>query len=245
LPALLLAASFLGLALALVFVNKASARRTSFLEVALILFAVITFLLAMPLYFAPVYKYGIVTAFAAIVAILSAGVRVRWLNAFAIIFLAVAVIYILDPFWGNAWLTLASDRVSLAGTNGNGGFGNPFILGTSDVRTSGVLHATKFLFNDRDGNVSPLLRRCVRFYNYFVVDPALYDFARIDNPEIVTFGYCSRAWIIGLLYIEGLIILFLLVTFILAVLALIVRFRKLRFEPIELEVRGVEPGIVY
>jgi hypothetical protein len=119
------------------------------------------------------------------------------------------------------------------------------MVGVSDTRTSGVLHTSDTLFDDRDGVLNPTMRRCITFYNYFVVDPQLYDFARIDNPEIVTFGYCSRAWIIGQIYIEGLIILFLLVTFILAVLALIVRFRKLRFDPIELEVRGVEPGIVY
>jgi hypothetical protein len=239
LPALLLAASLLSLALALVFVNKASARRSSFLERALIVLAVITFFLALPLYFSVVYKYGLVTAFAAIVAILTAGVRVRWLNVFAIVFLAIAVIFVVDPFYGNAWLTLTSDRIHYSPNNAD-------ILGTTDVRTSGVLHASNFLFADWEAqNVNPLLGRCVTFYNYFAIDRELYDFDRSDNREIHTFGYCSRAWIIGQIYIEGLIILFLIVTFIVAVLALIVRFRKLRFEPIELEIRDVAPGIVY
>lgn len=235
LPAILLASSLSALGLALVFANKSSPRRYSFLERTLITFAVISVLLILPVFFSPLYKYAEVVVLASVIAVITAAVRVRWLNLFAIIVLAVTVIYIFDPFYGNALLTLAYNR-QFAGTQY---FLNPTDMtsGTPDVETSGLLHATAQLhMNHRQALQT---RACVTFYDYFVVDQSLLDLDRRDLAENTTFGYCSRAYVIALLFFEGIASIFVLLQFVVALLAIIVRFRKQKFDPIELEVMAV------
>lgn len=227
------------LALALVFANKSSARVFSLLERVLIACAVLSIFLVFPVFFSHLYKYAEVVVFASIVSVFTASVRVRWLNIFCIAVLAITVIYIFDPFYGNAFLTLAYQRQY----NGTQLFSTPetdssfFIHGQQDPATSGLFHTTAQLyFNSRQ---TMEVQACTTFYDYFFLDTNLLDIGRTDNPEIVTFGYCSRAYVIALLYFEAFVALFVLLQFVLAMLALIVRFRKTRFDPIELEVRQI------
>jgi hypothetical protein len=235
LPAILLLSTLSALALALVFANKSSPRRYSFLERILIVFAVISILLVLPVFFSPLYKYAEVVVVASLVAIITAAVRVRWLNIFAIIVLAITVIYIFDPFYGNAWITLAHGRIfntdlrltNTLGTN----------LGMVDQAQSGILHSTAQLWMNHTDAV--LVGACTTFYDYFRSDLALVDLDRSDFRERTTFGYCSRAFIIALLFFEGFVAIFVLLQLVIAMLALIVRFRKQRFDPIELEVMAV------
>eukprot|EP01003_Olkasia_polycarbonata_P001084 NODE_1225_length_577_cov_446.782197_g1151_i0.p1 GENE.NODE_1225_length_577_cov_446.782197_g1151_i0~~NODE_1225_length_577_cov_446.782197_g1151_i0.p1 ORF type:complete len:112 (+),score=29.89 NODE_1225_length_577_cov_446.782197_g1151_i0:27-338(+) len=82
-------------------------------------------------------------------------------------------------------------------------------------------------------------RSCTDFYNYFLLDRGLQDVVRKDNPEVDTFGYCSRAWIFALLLFMGILMIFALIAFVLLVVGLIIRFREDRgYDPIELEVRA-------
>jgi len=111
------------------------------------------------------------------------------------------------------------------------------IHGTTDPATSGLFHSTAQLFFNSQQTLA--VQTCTTFYDYFILDRDLLDGWRIDNPEIVTFGYCSRAYVIALLYFEAFVALFVLLQFVLSMLALIVRFRKQRFDPIELEVRQI------
>jgi len=247
LPAILLASSLSALGLALIFANKSSPRRYSFLERTLILFAVLSVFLILPVFFSPLYKYAEVVVLASVVAIITAAIRVRWLNIFAIVILAVTVIYIFDPFYGNAFLTLAYNR-QFSGINGQTVGtnlipnppvvnGQPDLIGEPDVETSGILHATAQMHMNSSYTLS--IASCTTFYDYFTVDQSLLDLDRRDLKENVTFGYCSRAYIIALLFFEGFASIFVLLQLIVALLAIIVRFRKQKFDPIELEVMAV------
>jgi hypothetical protein len=79
---------------------------------------------------------------------------------------------------------------------------------------------------------------CTRYYDYFALDPQLIDTDRRFNPWIPTFGLCSRPWLVSLLIVSAFITAIALILFILLLFALILRFRKLYYAPIELEVRG-------
>eukprot|EP00999_Lentomonas_sp_LEN2_P003109 NODE_95_length_2339_cov_140.324593_g74_i0.p1 GENE.NODE_95_length_2339_cov_140.324593_g74_i0~~NODE_95_length_2339_cov_140.324593_g74_i0.p1 ORF type:complete len:725 (+),score=202.27 NODE_95_length_2339_cov_140.324593_g74_i0:58-2232(+) len=221
LPIALLLATLLALSLVLVFANKASARTYSFIERALITFSVLSILLSCLVFFSPAFKYGVIAVVASLVAILTAAARLRWLNLFAIVVLGVAVLYMFDPFYGNFWFTAASNR---------------FENGNVNAETSGILHTIGANWRSVTS-----LGSCTKFYDYFMLDTQLTSYG-YDNPMDTTFGLCSRSWTLFLLFVAGFLVIFLLLAFILSMLALIVRFRKQRFEPIELEVRGVQPG---
>jgi hypothetical protein len=235
LPAILLLSTLSALALALVFANKSSPRRYSFLERILVVFAVISILLVLPVFFSPLYKYAEVVVLASLVAIIAAAVRVRWLNVFAIIVLAITVVYIFDPFYGNAFLTLAHGRVFSMDLRFWNTLGSTF--GQTDPAQSGILHSTAQLHMNHVDAVA--VGACTTFYDYFRTDLTLLDLDRRDFVQRNTFGYCSRAFVIALLFFEGFVAIFVLLQLVIAMLALIVRFRKQRFDPIELEVMAV------
>eukprot|EP01006_Ploeotia_vitrea_P014820 TRINITY_DN4061_c0_g1_i1.p1 TRINITY_DN4061_c0_g1~~TRINITY_DN4061_c0_g1_i1.p1 ORF type:complete len:762 (+),score=111.87 TRINITY_DN4061_c0_g1_i1:80-2365(+) len=229
LPAALLLGTLLTVAFALVFANKVNATPLTTLERVLLVGGLILALLATPLFFSPAYKYGIAVVFAALIIILNAATRVRWLNMLAVVVIFVVLLYLVDPFSGNAFGSFASGRHEPHGI--------------PDYETSGV-----FSTIGRNWKTSALTagqRYCTRFYDYFQLDPMLRDVDRVDNPYISTFGYCSRNWILALLFFAGFILILLLILFILTLLALILRFRKARFEPIELEVLNAEEAYEY
>jgi hypothetical protein len=232
LPTAFLLATFLALAVALVYANKAAIRVFTWVERFIIFFAVILSLLACPLYFSPLYKYGGVIALIAFWAIITAATRVRWINAVAIAALLFLHIYLYDPFHGSAYFNLAYWRVWVD---------SPF-AGNTDYRSNGILHTTRMMFpNVTTTNEA---QWCTRYYDYFLEDPALKDYDRLDNPLRTTFGYCSRGWVMALYLLSGFIFIASLLLLVLVIMALINRFRKEILEPVELEVRAV-PDMAY
>jgi hypothetical protein len=221
-PAAFLIGTLASLALALVFTSKASVRMFSLLEKMIIAMGIIVTIVSCALYFSPVYKYGIVFSLAAIIAIIASAARVRWVTVLALIAVGISIWYLLDPWHGNDYLTLAYWRLS----NGN-----------PDPRTAGLFHSLGNLFPGRTQLTDLTINQCVIYYNYFALDPLLQDQTRFNNPNVTTFGYCTRGWITCLLVLAGVLWTSLVFLFALLVLALILRFRKDRSAPIELEVR--------
>jgi cell division protein FtsW (lipid II flippase) len=194
----------------------------SLLEKMIIAVGVIVVLVSCALYFSPVYKYGIVFSISAIIAIIASAARVRWITVLALVAVGISAWYLLDPWHGNDYLTLSYWRLA----NGN-----------PDPRTAGLFHSLGNLFPARDQIRDVAVNQCVIYYGYFILDPLLQDENRFNNPEVTTFGYCTRGWITALLVLAGVLWASLVFLFALLVLALILRFRKDRSAPIELEVR--------
>jgi len=187
--------------------------------------AVLAILFCLPTFFSPGYKYGMVITIVALIVFLSASVRYRWLNIVALIAFIVLEIYIFDPFNGNDYFNLSLWR-------------RP--TGRTAYQTSGMIHFYRWMWHDAAGVAENAdLQRCTYYYNYFRLDPLLQDRERYHNPAITTFGYCGRNWNLALLVFSGIEIILGLLLFILTLMALVLRFRKLHFEPIELEVRAL------
>jgi len=228
LPAMFLLATFLALAVALVYANKAAIRVFTWVERFIIFFAVILSLLACPLYFSPLYKYGGVIALIGFWAIITAATRVRWINAIAIGALIFLQIYLYDPFHGSAYFNLAYWRIWVDSPH----------AGMTDPRSNGILHTTRMMFPNV--TTTNQIQWCTRYYDYFLEDPQTKDFDRLDNPLRTTFGYCSRGWVMALYLLSGFIFIASMLLLVLVIMALINRFRKEILEPVELEVRAVE-----
>lgn len=225
LPTELMFGTFACLAFCLAFAARSKhAHEFSITERIMVGVAVLTILFAVPLFFAPIYKYGVVVAIVSLFAIITASARVRGLNIVCVLLQVLALLYLFDPMHGNHLLNTSSGRLS---------------DGTIDAQTMGVLHSTAKMFKSV-GDVQTN-QYCQKFYQYFTFDPLVRDFDRFDNPEVTTFGYCSRAWVVALFLFEGAILMLLLVQFVLDMLALIVRFKAPSFDPVQLEVQGKQP----
>jgi hypothetical protein len=213
LPAMLLLASHLGLALVLVFAAKATPRTFSKLEIMMMLLALAISYLAMPLYFAPVWKYGIWIIFAQLVVFLTATARIHWLNVLCLVVQFITLVYVFDPFHGNAYLTLSNYRI----------WGNPNAAG-DDVMSSGLLHSITKSWHTNV--LTDTQQWCTNFYDYFLLDPTLRDVERYDNSAISTFGYCSRGWSTALMIFSFFLMTGLLIQIILVLLGLFFRFHS-------------------
>jgi hypothetical protein len=211
LPATLLLASHLGLALVMVFASKATPRYFSKLELLMMLVAIIVSYLAMPLFFSPNWKYPVFIIFAQLFVFLTASARIRWLNVACVVIQLGILLYVFDPFHGNAFLTTSSNR---------------FPDGTDDVMTSGLLHSITKSWHSVDQ--ARMQRWCTTFYDYFAFDPILRDFERRDNPQVFTFGYCSRAFGNALLLLSGGVMAGVLIQLILSLLGIFFRFHHER-----------------
>jgi hypothetical protein len=211
LPTELMLASFLGLAIVLAFAARARDAHIYFwIERIMIFVGILIILFAITLFFAPVYKYGVVLVIAALVSILTAAARVTWLNGLCILLLIITIFYMFDFVHGNFLLNVSSDR-NLSD-------------GIVDSQTSGILHATRRMYIDQREVQS--FRYCTNYYRYFRFDPQLRD-ARIDNPEVTTFGYCSRAWVLALYLFEAAAMNLAILQFFLALLCLAIRGARL------------------
>jgi hypothetical protein len=206
LPTELLFATFVSLAICLAFAARSThTHEFSVIERCMIGAAVLTILFAATLFFAPVWKYGVVTVTVSLVAILAASARVRVLNGACIFLQVLALLYLFDFVHGNAYLGVPMSRTE---------------QGIIDSSTMGVLHTTAKYFKSiadvsSQGN-------CVKYYRYFAWDPNVRD-TRFDNPEVTTFGYCSRAWTVALYLFEGAVLDLVLLQMVLQILCLISR----------------------
>jgi hypothetical protein len=215
LPTYMLILSLGGLAIVLVFANKASNRSYNPIEQAMIVVAIMIIILSLSFYFSPMYKFGVLCVIAALIVILSAAARIFALNAWALVIIILALLFMVDPFPANEWLNFTSFR-------------NP-ANGAIVPDAAGFLWAIEYHWsNDAE--------QCVRYYDYFRLDNQLRDVDRFDNPEITTFGYCERGWIIALLVFAVVVIILLVLLFFLTLIALLLRFRKIAPAPVALEV---------
>eukprot|EP00997_Jenningsia_sp_PLL12_P002718 NODE_147_length_2365_cov_63.015544_g128_i0.p1 GENE.NODE_147_length_2365_cov_63.015544_g128_i0~~NODE_147_length_2365_cov_63.015544_g128_i0.p1 ORF type:complete len:543 (+),score=141.36 NODE_147_length_2365_cov_63.015544_g128_i0:536-2164(+) len=217
-PAMLLVATLATLSLAIVFASKATPRSFSKLEYCMILVAIVTIALALPLFFAPVYKYGIWLVMVQMLVILTAAARIKWLAIVCVLVQVITLFYVFDPFHGNAFLNLASNRHLMGAPD-------------TDLETSGLLHAVAKSW--RTPMTVSQQNYCTNFYDWFKYDTMLRDLDRWDNPEITTFGYCSRGWVTALLFFAGFAIICVMLQLVLDLLGLFFRFHH---DKVELEV---------
>jgi len=198
LPAGLLAATFLGLAFTLFFAKRMNALNPlSAYERTMMALSLLAVILSWPLYFSPMYKYGLVFIWVALFTIVAALAGLKRLVVIALVLQVIVLIYIFDPFGGNEILNLAYHRVDRLN-----GFGY-----------SGVFLSVRNLWNDTSSDsFQDALDypgwRCVDFYDgYFLRDPMTEDRERLHDPMRSTYGYCGREWIAVLLYLSGVITL--------------------------------------
>jgi hypothetical protein len=231
LPAKLLALTLILLAFVIVFASRGTTRAHSLVERAMIAVGVLVVIFALPNFFSPAYKYGIVMVLVGVIAILSAAERNRWLNILAIIAIIIGLFYLFDPFHGwNDVLSFSSFRYE------DNGF--------RDDESSGILHFIGYkhwrnitIVNGRDNF-------CVDYYDYFRLDPQLRDI-RHENPLVTTFGYCGRGWTTALLIFEAILCFLTILLLVLALIAFFLRFAVESFEPIELALeQNFTPGAV-
>jgi hypothetical protein len=224
LPVFLLASTFLGVAVVVAFIYQSTRRSYSFIERSMITLAVLITIFGLPAYFAPIYKYGVWICFTSIVTMITAAARLRWLNAVAVVLNFVLLMYLFDPFDGNAYFNFASLRVD---------------SGDADPESGGLLASVGKMWRSLDSVLNK--RYCTSWYDYFAIDFQLRDDDRHYNPSVVTYGYCSRGWVTALLIFEGLVLILTLLQFVLSLVALVLRFAEERsYDPIELEVRGAD-----
>eukprot|EP00995_Heteronema_vittatum_P008130 NODE_32_length_2451_cov_722.433805_g27_i0.p1 GENE.NODE_32_length_2451_cov_722.433805_g27_i0~~NODE_32_length_2451_cov_722.433805_g27_i0.p1 ORF type:complete len:728 (-),score=321.92 NODE_32_length_2451_cov_722.433805_g27_i0:194-2377(-) len=229
LPIELLFATIVCLAICLAFAARAKDTHAySITERVMVGAACLTIAFAVTLFFAPLYKYGVFVVLGSLFAIITAAARVRAINIVCIIFQILLLMYLFDPMTGNSFLTTASNRTE---------------AGFADGETMGILHATARLYKSEADVKS--LKHCVNYYKYFQFDPVVRDYERYDNPNVTTFGYCARAWIVALYLFEGAILALVLLQLIVDILALLIRFKEHLLDPVELEMRGKSPEYDY
>jgi hypothetical protein len=225
-PAYLLTMTCICMAFVIAFVGKSSRRSFAFLERAMITVAFLTIIFAVCCFFAPIYKYGVWLVIVALFTVIVAAARLVYLNGLLVIVQFLTLMYLFDPLNGNNYLNFSTLRVN----------------GLPDPQGAGVLHHIQKIYPSVNGIRAQ--QYCTNFYGYFAYDPALYDY-RYTNPAKPTFGYCGDGWITALLIFEGIVLLLALVQFVLALIAFILRFKEERsYDPIELEVRGVDEVFV-
>lgn len=208
LPTFNLVMSLICTGLCLVFANKASSRSYAAIEKSMIYIAIACIIFDIILYFSPAWKYGLFILFVQCFTILAAAARVRWLNIWSLVLTVALAIYLVDPFHGNTYLTLASSRTP-----------NYY----PDRDSAGLIHVIGKMYKNALAGPS----FCTTYYlSYFQRDPQLRDLDRYDNPANTTFGYCDRAYVLVLLVFCALIYVCVLLQLILNLLALLLRFNK-------------------
>lgn len=221
LPIVLLAAMFLGLAFTLFFAKKQNAiNPLSGYEKAIVALAFLVILFAWPLFFSPLYKYGVAIIWVAFFSLLAAIAGVKRLLPIALIVQIILLIYIFDPFAGNEILNLSyTRRVNLKPSSAVP------ILGSrtqdSGVAYSGVFLSIMALW--RGDGVAYRGARCTRFYDgYFQRDSWVEDFERRDfGASKTTFGFCAREWFSALMIIEIIMAMWVIILFVVTLVAFI------------------------
>eukprot|EP00995_Heteronema_vittatum_P004493 NODE_16_length_2791_cov_484.680890_g13_i0.p1 GENE.NODE_16_length_2791_cov_484.680890_g13_i0~~NODE_16_length_2791_cov_484.680890_g13_i0.p1 ORF type:complete len:479 (-),score=242.61 NODE_16_length_2791_cov_484.680890_g13_i0:229-1665(-) len=191
-------AALLSLAVVLVVARRATENVFELTERAMTFFAAIMIFLGIPFFFSPLYKYGVVIVFVALFAIVAAVMRSKFLSLSIVVLLVVLLLYWVDPFEGNIWLSFT------------GGL-SPTVTNDRNF-ASGIVEALARLDRTRE--------ECTGFYDFFMHDPYIHDFARFRNPNRMTFGYCTRAWMTALLIFACIDLVALLVLLMLAIFSL-------------------------
>jgi hypothetical protein len=173
-PVFWLVATLSSLAIVVVIARRATESVFELTEKAMVFFSVVILFLAIPLFFAPTYKYGVIACFIALFAILAATVRNSKLSFVTIFLVVLLLIYWIDPFNGNIYLSLT------------GGLTPTPVRGATPWASGIIVFIARLQRNPSE---------CTSFYDFFNNDPLAHDFARRFNPNKTTYGYCSRAWL--------------------------------------------------
>jgi hypothetical protein len=182
-PLILLVATYVGLAFSLFFAKRQNALSPlSGYEKGMYVIALLLILFSWPMYFAPVWRYGVITIWIAFFSIVAALSGIRILVLAAAIAQFIGFIYLIDFWYGSDLLTLASVRPQ--STNGVGSNGN-------------ILSVVK-MWRTPLGN-TPLGQQCTSWYDFFLRDNLSEDWLRFDNPNKTTFGFCAREWVATLM----------------------------------------------
>jgi len=207
-PLILLVATYVGLAFSLFFAKRQNALSPlSGYEKGMYVLALLLILFSWPMYFAPVWRYGVVTIWIAFFTIVAALAGIRSLVLIAAILQLVGFIYLIDFFYGSDIFTLASVRpygTDMAGSSGN-------LLAMLNMWRPTV---------SRNSSAESLPgQRCVDFYGgFFRRDDLTEDWQRFDNPTKYTFGFCAREWVTALMVLGLFNIVLLAVLFFVTVI---------------------------
>jgi hypothetical protein len=201
-------ATVVSLAVVVVISRRATENVFPLTERMMVFFAVLTMGLAVPHYFAPTYKYGIVVVFTSLFAIVGAVAQSKKMSLVTVFLVLLMLDLWFDPFEGNIYISL---------TSGFSPVNVEQLTTVLDTRTgsgyySGILEA---LFNYERRK-----EECIAFYDYFQNDPAIHDMERYWNPAKPTFGYCTRAWMTTLLIFSIITLFSLLVLLTLSIFSL-------------------------
>lgn len=206
-PLFLLIATFISLAATLFFAKRQSTLQPlSTYERSMFALCCVIILFAWPFFFSPLYKYGVVTIWAAFFVMLASLSQLRQLNIAALVVITVLLIYLVDPFYGNEILTLAEDR---------------------DAPPINSVHGYSGILSSTAMQILSGQSRCIEWYNFFQRDPKTEDRLRWDNPEKTSFGFCSRGWYVALALFGGILIA---LTFFLFFVTLVTHIRNILFE---------------
>jgi hypothetical protein len=216
LPICLLIATYLGLGFSLFFAKRVNALNPlSGYEKLMFLFSILIIIFGWPMYFTPLYKYGIVIVWIGFFTIVAALSGIKLLVLLVIIAQALLLLYVYDPFYGNEILSFA------------------YIRPDRSAYFSGILHSLRAMWDaPMDGTpfdwkqepVDSRIRvyngfRCVGYYDgFFKRDPQTEDYERYDNPYKYTFGFCARDFYSALVILEGIMIFLVVFLFLITII---------------------------
>jgi hypothetical protein len=131
------------LAFAFVFALRQADRSYFLTEKLLVVLAIAEAFFAWPLFFSPQFKYGIFVTLAAAATVCAAGARIKYTHAVMAVTQTVLVLWLLDPFAGSDFFTLASWKDA--------------VTPNADFRANGLHRhiTTNWLLDVPQGDVSP------------------------------------------------------------------------------------------
>jgi hypothetical protein len=157
-------------------------------RIALLAVQLLIAICSLLLLWSPLWKYGFGVIFANSFILHSFVVGGTWTRRFAVILIVVTFLWVYEPF----------------GTNYILSFGSTTFAGPGEgINVHGINYAAQMLQRKRDVT-DPTNDYCVRYYQYWAVDPALHD-SRTWNPQSLTRGICRRSWIHTISIMAGLV----------------------------------------
>jgi cysteine-rich repeat protein len=237
-PSFLLFGVLLTAAAVITFVSHQASYPLTWAEIVLILLATFQGVWALPMFFSPQWKYGFVVVLSAFWAIAVGASRRNYFYLLLVISQFVLLMYLVDPFGGNAYLNLSGER----GSDGitvklSSGLAPSLLRNWADPGAVSATRSPNGNFLESVGNndlqdgfntitgweTTAVHTPCTTFYKYFLLDNNLLDVDREHNPDEQFFGYCTRGWIAFLLVMSVLTIVFAFWVFVAALLAVITK----------------------
>lgn len=232
-PTMFLLATLISLAIVVILARRATEHHFDLVEQAMVFCASVITFLACGFYFSPVYKYGVVITFMGLFAIVTAVIRRLAWSVILVFVIVVLILFLVDPFAGNIYLSFSSGVPPTGGALLGSDFskvGPGYYRGAPWPLSHSLFEAIARLIAFPD--------ECVSFYDWFKFDTNARDFVRMQNPAKTTFGYCTRAWLSTLVIFLIFIVLLTLVLFSLSMMSLVKKLAPPRGDDvIQLEVK--------